>query len=244
MSEYSFSGFERFAVFQVHGSRCYMCNETIDLKTMEIDHIIPEVLIKTPELLADHLKLLGLPSEFDVNSYDNWLPACRSCNGKKKDNIYEAAPIHLACLKRARDGAAKCRAAEGRAVRNADVAKSLNYLERAAENEHWDYAKLDALIMAYAKAQPDAFKALYERATDGRIGLVVKIDTPASFPVAPNYTVLYSDGAIQIVKTPRGTGYLPVDPAPHHSFYCGFCGSKGPWNGIICLSCGMRDDGD
>jgi HNH endonuclease len=50
---------------------------------MEIDHIIPQSHIKNPTKLADVLKQHGLPSEFDITSLDNLVPACRSCNALK-----------------------------------------------------------------------------------------------------------------------------------------------------------------
>lgn len=244
MANYPFSAVQRWAVFQVHGARCYLNSEPIDLKSLQIDHIVPEHLLEKPDILAGMLKELGLPSDFDLNSYENWLPACGPCNGQKRGRVFKPVPIHLASLDRAKAGADRCRQIEEAAIRKADVAKALNYLERAAEKDELEVDQLKPLILAFAESNRAAMRALLEDnkslTTDFTLGLQVVPE----FAIAPNFKVLYTAGAIRIVQTPHGVGYEPADPNPHHSFYCGHCGSKGPWNGTRCLSCGMMDDGD
>ena len=83
MDKRRFTPFERLAVFVTHDEKCYLCNRPLDLLTMEVDHVIPESLQDNPKRLVEVVRLLGRPGDFDVNSYANWLPACRSCNGRK-----------------------------------------------------------------------------------------------------------------------------------------------------------------
>ncbi|MEE1569438.1 MAG: hypothetical protein V1255_05940, partial [Alphaproteobacteria bacterium] len=61
---------QRFAIYVTHGERCYLCYAPIDLKTMQVDHIIPESLLKAPEKLAQVLHEFGLPADFNINSYN------------------------------------------------------------------------------------------------------------------------------------------------------------------------------
>jgi hypothetical protein len=48
LSVYNFSPAERYAVWTAHGEKCYICTRPIDLKTMEVDHLVPESLIGDP----------------------------------------------------------------------------------------------------------------------------------------------------------------------------------------------------
>jgi len=101
MEKYNFSPFERFAVFLCHGERCYMCSCPLDLKTMEVDHVIPESLQNDPARLADVLASFSRPTTFSLNSYENWMPSCRPCNGKKLALVFEPTPLIQAVLQKA-----------------------------------------------------------------------------------------------------------------------------------------------
>ena len=59
-----FSSAEREAVYKKMGGHCAYCGQEITLHEMQIDHVIP-------------IKQSGL------NTMDNLLPACRSCNHYK-----------------------------------------------------------------------------------------------------------------------------------------------------------------
>lgn len=244
LAKHQFSIHERWAVYKVHGDRCYLGTEPIDLKSMQVDHILPESLLAEPSKLVTTLAALGLPANFDLNSYENWLPACATCNNQKRARVFDPAPIVMVQLQKAKDGAAKCRILEDQAVRNVDVAKSLAYLERASDRDELDHRELEPLIIAFAKADPAAWRALTARldtiSTDFTLGLQIVPE----FRITPTYKVLFVSGGVRIVQTPHGTGYLPSDEQNHSSFFCGHCGSTGPWSGARCLSCGMLDDGD
>src|SRR5690625_1481713 len=101
MSRYQFNVHQRYAIFTVHGERCYLCGRPIDLQTMQVDHIIPETLAENSGKLAATLEALGRPATFNVNSYENWLPSCAPCNNRKRDSVFEPAPIILIELDRA-----------------------------------------------------------------------------------------------------------------------------------------------
>jgi 5-methylcytosine-specific restriction endonuclease McrA len=89
-----FTPAERYAVFTVHGEKCYLCHKPINLRTMEVDHLIPESLKDDPVRLAAVLVALGRQLNFNLNTYDNWLPACGRCNNEKRNNIFEPSPTH------------------------------------------------------------------------------------------------------------------------------------------------------
>ncbi|WP_186767634.1 HNH endonuclease [Blastopirellula retiformator] len=111
-----------------------MCTKPIDLKTMEIDHIIPESLILDRPKLEETLTAFGLSLDFSLNSYENWLPACRSCNGKKGANVFAPTPLVQLQLTKASRRAAQARSLAKRTVKQAEITKALNILEKADES--------------------------------------------------------------------------------------------------------------
>lgn len=208
---------------------------------MQVDHIIPEYLLQHPEKLHECFNGYGLANTFDLNSFENWMPACGPCNNKKRADVFEPSPIFQLLLQKAIDKAEQARNAAAEVASSAALAKALNAVERSIETDAFDFDLLEPLILAYARAKPEAMKAVLQ-VVDPRI--ISLATAPPEFLITPFYKVLYTSGAIQIVKTQMGTGYVPTDPSPHSSFYCGHCGAKGPWSGVRCLTCGMNDDGD
>jgi hypothetical protein len=56
-----------------------------------------------------------------------------------------------------------------------------------------------------------------------------------------------SNPFINIAQGRYGFGYQPLTGNAERidaSYYCPNCGKLGPWNGAMCMSCGMRDCGD
>lgn len=119
LSKYSFSHAQRFAVYVTHDEKCYICNRPLDLKTVEVDHVIPESLVDTPDRIRDVFKSLGRPADFDVNSYANWLPACRPCNRRKLATVFEPSLLIQLALQRAADRADKASNIEQRTISRA-----------------------------------------------------------------------------------------------------------------------------
>ena len=107
MPRYRFSDEERHAVYTVHGEKCYLCRKPIDMMTFEVDHLIPESLKDRPDDLRHALHQLGLGEDFDLNSYANWLPACRPCNEEKSDHVFELTLLVQIRLQRAAEKAGK-----------------------------------------------------------------------------------------------------------------------------------------
>lgn len=77
----------RETVYEKCNGHCGYCGDKIEIKAMQVDHIIPQAFFlfhlknkhKIPEFLS-HL------TETDVNHIDNLMPACRICN-KWKDTF-------------------------------------------------------------------------------------------------------------------------------------------------------------
>jgi hypothetical protein len=84
---------KRFSLWLAHGGRCRYCSEPFPFAYMTTDHIIPKRLKEEPEKLKDILKICGLPENFDLESYENWIPCHQKCNREKTGMIFEINSI-------------------------------------------------------------------------------------------------------------------------------------------------------
>ncbi|MGJ4927898.1 hypothetical protein ACQR1I_21840 [Bradyrhizobium sp. HKCCYLS2038] len=185
---------------------------------MRVDHVLPRSLINQPERLSTILAEYGLPRNFEIESFENWLPACEPCNVAKGDRVFQAALIVLVHLERARSNAAKTEAAANRVIQNQAISKALNTLERALDARQIDLSILDPLIRDY-------------RQSANQSGV-------AEFRISPGQTVIYEGDSYQILRGQYGVGYRPSREDVDSSFQCPHCGTYGPWSGARCLGCG------
>src|ERR1700730_9659722 len=79
---------QAIALWRAHDEICVYCNKPIEsLAVLEIDHIIPQKLLQTPNELRTLLDRLGV-STLEINSHLNWLPVHgRPCNRQKGDQV-------------------------------------------------------------------------------------------------------------------------------------------------------------
>jgi len=206
MDKRKFTPFERYGVFTAHGEKCWMCGKMLDLASMEVDHVIPESLLERPEELARVLHAFGLPPDFDLQSYQNWLPSCRRCNGKKLAEVFEATPLIQGELKKAREKAPRAKELADKIVGDREVAKAWSVIERAA---------------AAGTLTADVEKAAREFFT---FSAPKREPELASQPLrlAPLIVVLSEKDGIRIARGPYGVGGGPIEASPQAS--CGSCG--------------------
>jgi len=223
MAKYAFTPQQRYAVFTAHGEACYLCRRPVDLVTTEVDHVIPESLLTTPDRLRDVLAALGRPQNFDINSYENWMPSCRPCNGKKSDVVFEPSPVVQVVLQQAAERAPRARELEKQLVTKRKLGRAINELQRYAAEQQLDESmktQLSALL-----EEGDVLRVPEKRGMELR--------------VAPFITVLRTDGQTTLVPGPYGVGGGPTQPSD--AMRCPSCGL--PWfNGARCVSCGALDD--
>ena len=160
MSDYIFSAAEKWGVFSVHGSKCYYNREPIDFSSMEVDHLIPESLSRHPKKLALTLKALGLPADFELNSYENWLPICSPCNRTKAASVFEPTPLIQQQLRRARDGAARARKAAEKVVTDRELGNAIAVIARAASGARLTEGHFKALVTSLVQADPSLVRGI------------------------------------------------------------------------------------
>jgi hypothetical protein len=226
MSRYKFSAAERYAVYMVHGEACYLCKRPIDLQSMHVDHIIPEALLEKPAELASALHELGLPATFAINSYENWMPSCAPCNGRKRARVFRPAPIFLEELARAKERASEASKLASEVIRRKEVATALNLIERAADRGDLS----DADKQTISALMP--FHLLHRRPEVG--GEPIKL--------TPLYEVVSDDGFRKFIRGPYGVGVRPSGHNVDPSWNCPNCGHLSGWNGARCVICGAMND--
>lgn len=221
LSAYNFTAAQRFAVYMTHGEKCYLCGKPIDLMTMEVDHLIPETLIGKPEL-AEILRVIGRPATFELNSYENWLPACRQCNRTKSAIVFQVSPLVQALLQKAATKATDARHREKKTLTDKQLAAAVNAIQQAHETGVLDDAAKEVL------------GAVLHPAGDYREPEM--IGTPLR--VGPLYTILSEQNGIRVVQGRFGIGGRPSASNADSSFDCPNCGTGGAWSGARCVICG------
>lgn len=248
MSKYKFNDFQRYAIYTTHEYKCYMCKKPLDLKTMQIDHVLPENLLENPEQLTNTLNDYGLSKDFNLNDFENWLPSCASCNNFKRTSVFMPTPIIQRHLAQAIKLAPTAREFSKRGASNRQISKALTTLAAIPDDAELNDEQTEVFIKLLEQYSND--KRIIERiklimlAEDGPVMNYAIEKSASDLRLTPYLTVVSENSHIRIVKGIYGIGYQTKAENPHTSFYCGHCGSHGPWNGARCMSCGMLDDGD
>lgn len=229
MAKYRFIQSERHAIYSVHGAKCYICGAALTMKTVEIDHVIPESLLDDPDRLAAVLDALGRPDDFGVNSYENWMPACRPCNLTKSNTPWEPSGFVQLTLQNAAAKAEKARDVAERLVTDQSLAKAVAVLEAASESGvlSWETRQnLAPLIAQYEEDRPT------EEADEP-----VRVNPDVAIPPI---RILSDDGSVVAAEGPYGRGIGPSgDVSPQ--MRCSVCGNP-YFNGSRCILCGQMDD--
>lgn len=226
MAKRQFSDAERYAVYTAHREKCYMCTEPVDLYSMQVDHVIPEALLDNPEELAATIAAFNLPNDFDVQSFQNWLPSCARCNNRKRSRIFNPTPRIQLELEIAAEKAPHAEELANKVVSNQAMSRAWNTIKRAADAGSLgeDIQKEIMEFSQFHKAQRD-------------------VDVSQEpILLSPLIEVMSEKNGIRIVKGPYGVGGGPIGPDVHSSFRCPSCGHSA-WNGARCVVCGeMSDD--
>ena len=163
---------------------------------MAVDHILPEALLK-PENEKERIKVLkdfGLDEKFEINSYENWLPAHGHCNNKKHDHVFRPTPLIQIFLDQARNKAPKAMQAEANLLRNRKLDKSV---ARLSQDGSIPLAEIYDLVQRYATANatPQIVRSEVVTPDDG-MGFSYKRDVevyvpPQSVSLGPSLTIVF-----------------------------------------------------
>ncbi len=244
-AKYRFTPAERFAVRDAHGHICFLCRLPFgDYRDWEVDHLIAEST--TADELAKLSRSLALPADFELNSFENWVPAHRACNNRKRSRNY-SAPMFLVFLEEARKAAPLGR------KKAAAFKKAPKFEKVIAELETFGH---DVLAISENRERILAIMAQYSQPTfaESTTGEVYELpladDRSQAFALmtltdslTPGWSVRSSNGHVTFVQHESGRfGYTTSEPRPDSSWFCGTCGQTGIWHGARCMRCGMLGD--
>lgn len=228
MAKYSFSKPEKSAIWKAHDRLCFWCGDVLpDLKQVTIDHLFPESLLCEPEKWKKHRTDFGLPEDFKINSFANWVPAHSQCNSTKSTTVYENGPVMVKAI---HEVGRKAEIAN-RIWRN--ICKSMEKSEAMAQ--------IEALIEA-EKVTKEEIVAMFSETEDEAIEVAEIVDEIVS-RLSPRWQIVSSNGVLGLASDGRMYGETWVGKEePHISWRCPTCGSIGPWSGARCMNCGHFSD--
>ncbi len=190
---------------------------------MEVDHVIPEALLSNASRRATVFAELGLAANFDINSYENWLPACGPCNKIKRDTEFKSSLLVQIRLQQLAAKAPKVAAMVEKSVSEAATQKALKVLEQAADAGNLDEETIQVLTSLITRDRPAEMANQPIRLT-------------------PIIQILFEKDGTQVVRGPYGIGTRRTDEHAQSSSRCPTCGHIGGWNGARCVVCGTQDD--
>jgi 5-methylcytosine-specific restriction endonuclease McrA len=101
MSEQRISNVFREALWETYRKKCFHCSGELLLADMEVDHILPEFLVRDSKKRIAIFKRVGIDGKFSILGFENLAPSCPGCNSKKGETILAdgSLAIHLAKIR-------------------------------------------------------------------------------------------------------------------------------------------------
>jgi len=223
MAKYKFSVAERFGVWNAYDGICFWCRAPLVFQEMTVDHIIPENIGNDRGKLESIKTMYQLGERFEINNYSNWVPSHGNCNSRKGEDLFSPSPAMIAVLNTAAKRADTAAGYAENAISDKQKGRILGRLASALESELVSREEVEVL-----------FRGLdHEPSVEG---------VEHGLAISPHWTVVRNQNGVATVTDGHRAGTTPVSANPHHSWVCPTCGNYGPWNGVICLSCGMMSD--
>jgi hypothetical protein len=218
---------QRLALLQAWGEQCAWCGRPIFFTEMEVEHIIPKSL--KGEKLAHALELHALAEHYDVNSLENLVPSCGPCNTGKGKRLAPTTPAVSLLLDTACERAASIASTAAELAKKAKVEKAAAVVLASAEE-----VADEAALRAAAEVLNAELREVTGEPVHRLHPLLGLVHDPDRWTVVSG-----TEHAITVADGHTG-GIIGKGP----TFQCSRCGSHGPWNGIICMSCGNREAPD
>jgi|GEM_PF-1845478 len=219
---------QRFGIWKAWNGKCFWCKEPVEFQSCAIDHLIPLDAVSGGKA-AEVRNHFGLPSTFDFDSYENWVPSHTPCNRRKGATLLELVPATSIYLKQVQDKVPLVKATAERILRDNRKGELL--------------ARLQVAIRS-GDISADEIRELWSDLPTPKTGAdTIGLIALEELLIAPGWKVVQTNGNLVYVESQSGRfGFTSKSNDP--SWVCSRCGHKGPWNGIICLNCGNREEPD
>lgn len=188
-----------------------------------VDHVLPESLVDDEAKRASVVAMYGLAPSFEINSFENWVPAHPKCNQRKSENLFTPSPAMVFILGQVSGRAKVARETAVNAIADKRKGRILGRLESALEAATITREELERLLAGLPQ------EPMIQNVT-------------IALQVTPQWTVVHEINGLAAVTDGQRAGITPIVQNPHHSWECPNCGQYGPWNGVICMSCGRMSD--
>ncbi|WP_456792247.1 hypothetical protein [Bradyrhizobium sp. USDA 4506] len=181
--------------------------------------------MKTAEDRQRIREFYSLPADFDFVSLDNCLPSCAACNRRKSNRVFDSSPALILMLSSVRMNARMARIIAEPIERDEAKAKILVRIEAALTKGDITREDIEALFAGLPTL----------------VRKTLSLPPAVSLRIAPGWEVIEERDHLVIVASPNGRSGI-TSKSGDPSWICPSCGSKGPWNGVICLCCGRMSD--
>lgn len=88
MSQTTFDSTKRAGIWEAYENKCFYCGRIITWGELQIDHLIPEKYVADSAGFKALCTDYGLADGFDINGYENLVPAHTSCNLRKTGDLF------------------------------------------------------------------------------------------------------------------------------------------------------------
>ncbi|MGF7179116.1 HNH endonuclease [Tunturiibacter psychrotolerans] len=177
MSQQNFSAAQREAIWLACQKKCPYTSRLLDVRSLHIDHIIPESLLDTPSQLEVLKSRLGLPADFDVHGYENLLPCDAGTNFQKGSSILdEGATRYFLSLASKNKPSVEKHLAE---IANRNLAsRAIILLQQAIEKGQLTPTEVTEILEKYTKHPEEIFTLLQglQFADKDEVSAVAKTD--------------------------------------------------------------------
>jgi hypothetical protein len=224
-NKHSFTKAEKWAVYSASDGHCFWCRRPLDYVDCTIDHVIPETMLQRPEKLAEVVEAFSLGADFQVNEFCNWVPAHQSCNRSKSDTVFDVSPVMVLALHKVKQKAVQARIVHAKTLTSRATSKLIAELEIALERQTVPVERIEAAIR---ETRPTPVQG--------------EAWVPSSPLLFAGWVISQTSGNIAHLSRGGRFGYTYVGPGSGEGFRCPHCGLPGPWNGVVCQSCGMMSD--
>lgn len=85
----------RKAIYEAYNHRCVYCGDLLQPKNMHVDHILASKAEKSTDPEFNKYLEELFQSGFSVDSLENYLPSCQSCNTKKNNKNYTVSNLRF-----------------------------------------------------------------------------------------------------------------------------------------------------
>jgi 5-methylcytosine-specific restriction endonuclease McrA len=123
----------RVAIWECHNRQCYYCSQQIELKNMQVDHILYEKLEQYPLKRNKVFEQYELDEDFAIDSLENYVSSCVKCNREKGAAVL---PLNVLALKVAKRLAPKIKQKINEIKQNDNIHENISLIKSHISGSH------------------------------------------------------------------------------------------------------------